>query len=82
MRLNGSTPCMVVDGATDADVFMAYVEHVLVPSLRQGHIVVMDNLTPHKSAAIASAIRAAGAEVWYPPPYSPDLNPIEKSGPR
>lgn len=78
MRLDGSTACMVVDGATDTDVFMAYVQNVLIPSLRQGDIVVMDNLAPHKSPAIFQAIQEAGAQLLYLPPYSPDFNPIEK----
>lgn len=78
MRLDSSTACMVVDGATDTDIFTAYVRNVLVPSLRQGDIVVMDNLAPHKSPAIFQAIQEAGAHLLYLPPYSPDLNPIEK----
>lgn len=78
MRLDGSTACMVVDGATDTDIFTAYVRNVLIPSLRQGDIVVMDNLAPHKSPAIFQAIQAAGAHLLYLPPYSPDFNPIEK----
>lgn len=78
MRLDGSTACMVVDGATDTDIFTAYVRNVLIPSLRQGDIVVMDNLAPHKSPAIFQAIQEVGAHLLYLPPYSPDLNPIEK----
>ncbi len=57
----------------------AYVEQQLVPSLKPGDIVVMDNLGSHKSAAIRQMIRAAGARLWYLPPYSPDLNPIEQT---
>jgi len=78
VRLDGSTACMVVEGATDRDVFQAYVDNVLVPSLRPGDIVVLDNLAPHKSPGIAIAIQAVGADIWFLPPYSPDLNPIEK----
>jgi transposase len=78
LRLDGATAPMVIEGATDTDVFMAYVRHVLVPSLRPGDIVVADNLSPHKAPAAAEAIRAAGAQLWHLPPYSPDLNPIEK----
>lgn len=78
IRLDGSTAAMVVEGPADAAVFRAYVEHVLVPSLRPGDILVMDNLAPHKNPAVAEAIEAAGAEVWLLPPYSPDFNPIEK----
>ena len=78
IRLGGATAAMVIEGPTDAAVFRAYVQHVLVPSLRPGDIVVMDNLAPHKSPAVAEAIEAAAAQVWFLPPYSPDLNPIEK----
>lgn len=78
IRLDGSTAAMVIEGPTDAAVFRAYVEHVLVPSLRPGDIVVMDNLAPHKNRDVTEAIEAAGAEAWLLPPYSPDFNPIEK----
>lgn len=78
VRLNGSTACMVVDGSTTGDVFRAYVENVLVPSLQPGDIVVLDNLASHKDQASLEMIRQAGAEVRFLPPYSPDLNPIEK----
>ena len=69
---------MVIESATDADVFRAYVNHVLVPSLRPGDIVVMDNLASHKVTGVAEAIASVGATAWYLPPYSPDFNPIEK----
>lgn len=78
VRMGGSTAALVIEGSTDAEVFGAYVEQVLVPSLRPGDIVVMDNLAPHKMPAVAQRIRAAGADAWFLPPYSPDLNPIEK----
>ena len=78
IRLDGSTAALVIEGPTDAEVFGAYIEQVLVPSLRAGDIVVMDNLAPHKMPVVAQRIRAAGADVWFLPPYSPDLNPIEK----
>jgi transposase len=78
VRWDGSTAPMVIEGPTDAEVFEAYVEQVLVPSLSPGDIVVMDNLAPHKTSAVVQAIESAGAEVWYLPPYSPDFNPIEK----
>jgi transposase len=69
---------MVLDGAMDGVAFQAYVEHVLVPALpASGAIVVMDNLSAHKSPTIARLIEGAGAQVRYLPPYSPDLNPIE-----
>jgi transposase len=78
LRRDGSTAPMVIEGATDAAVFWAYVKHVLVPVLRKGEIVVLDNLSSHKGAAIRELIEAAGAQLWLLPPYSPDLNPIEK----
>lgn len=74
----GSTALMVLDGATDAAAFRAYVRHVLLPTLRPGEIVVLDNLSSHKSPEVREMIEAAGAELWFLPPYSPDLNPIEK----
>lgn len=67
---------MTIDAPTDKDVFLAYVRKVLVPSLRRGDIVVLDNLRAHKSPEVATAIQSAG--VQFLPPYSPDLNPIEK----
>lgn len=74
----GSTALMVIEGATDAAVFRAYVKHVLLPTLRPGEIVVLDNLSSHKSPEVRELIEAAGAQLWFLPPYSPDLNPIEK----
>jgi transposase len=68
---------MVLDRPIDGLWFLAYVEQVLVPELRPGDIVVMDNLGSHKSPKIDAAIRAAGAHLRFLPPYSPDLNPIE-----
>jgi len=78
LRSDGATAPMVIDGATDAAVFRAYVKHVLVPTLRQGDIVVLDNLSSHKATEVEEMIKAAGAALWFLPPYSPDLNPIEK----
>lgn len=69
---------IVFDGATDALVFQSYVEECLAPALREGDIVVMDNLASHKVAGVEEAIATVGASVWYLPPYSPDMNPIEK----
>lgn len=77
IRLDGSTACMTLEGATDTASFRAYVQAVLVPTLRAGDIVVMDNLSPHKSDPTLALIRQAGAEVRFLPAYSPDLNPIE-----
>jgi transposase len=78
LRLEGAVAPMVIEGATDAAVFRAYVKHVLVPTLREGDIVVLDNLSSHKAAEVEEMIQAVGAELWFLPPYSPDLNPIEK----
>ena len=77
IRWDGTTACMVVDGATDADVFQAYVRNTLVPSLRPGDCVIMDNLGPHKTAAVERLLAEAGATWRWLPPYSPDFNPIE-----
>lgn len=62
-------------------VLIAYIEHVLVPTLASGDIVIMDNLASHKVAGVRQAIEAAGARILYLPPYSPDLNPIEQASP-
>lgn len=78
VRLDGSTACMTIDGATTGEVFREYVRHVLLPTLEPGDIVVMDNLSAHKDTEALDLIRSAGAEVRFLPSYSPDLNPIEK----
>jgi transposase len=70
-------PC-VVDGPINGRIFLAYVEQFLVPTLKPGDIVIMDNLGSHKGLAVRRAIRAAGAKLLFLPPYSPDLNPIEQ----
>ena len=77
IRLDGTTACMALEGTTDTDAFRAYVCDVLVPVLRPGDIVIMDNLSPHKSDQTLSLIAEAGAEVLFLPAYSPDFNPIE-----
>jgi transposase len=69
---------VVFDGSADTVTFLGYVEQMLAPSLRPGDIVVMDNLAAHQVDGVVAAIEAVGATVWYLPPYSPDLNPIEK----
>jgi transposase len=79
LRLSGMTAPMVLDGPMSAGWFLAYVEQILVPTLRPGDIVVLDNLAAHKSAAVRHAIEAAGASICFLPPYSPDLNPIENA---
>jgi transposase len=71
-----AAPC-VIDGPINGRSFLAYVEQFLVPTLKQGDIVVMDNLGSHKGKAVRRAIRKAGAKLFFLPPYSPDLNPIE-----
>ena len=72
-----SAPC-VIDGPINGRSFLAYVEQVLVPTLQSGDIVVLDNLGSHKGTAVRKAIRGAGAKIFFLPPYSPDLNPIEQ----
>jgi len=79
LRLGGLGAPMLLDGAINGDAFLAYVEHVLVPDLQPGDVVIMDNLSVHKGAAIRQAILAAGAELRFLPPYSPDFNPIEQA---
>jgi transposase len=70
---------MVVDGAVNGAVFRAYVEQVLVPELRRGDVVVMDDLGSHTVAGVRRAIESAGCRLLFLPPYSPDLNPIENA---
>jgi transposase len=70
-------PC-VIDGPINGRSFLAYVEQILAPTLSPGDIVVLDNLGSHKGQAVRRAIRAAGAKLFFLPPYSPDLNPIEQ----
>ncbi len=77
LRVGGIAAPMLLDGPMDREAFLAYVEQVLVPDLSPGEIVIMDNLPAHKVAGIRQAIEAAGAELRYLSPYSPDLNPIE-----
>jgi transposase len=78
IRLDGTTACMTIEGATDTEIFQAYVARVLCPTLRPGDLVIMDNLSPHKSEPTLQLIAAAGAEAIFLPAYSPDFNPIEK----
>jgi transposase len=77
LRLDGLTAPGVFDGPIDNPSFLAYVEQILVPTLRPGDIVVLDNLTVHKQPAVRAAIERAGAALQFLPPYSPDFNPIE-----
>lgn len=75
----GLGPCLAVGGATTREVFEAYLERVLAPTLRPGQMVVMDNLSAHKGGRVKEIIEGRGCELAYPPPYSPDLNPIEQA---
>lgn len=77
LRLDGITAPGVIDGPIDHDSFAAYVEQILVPTLRAGDIVILDNLASHRGDDVRGAIEAAGATLRFLPPYSPDFNPIE-----
>ena len=79
MSLRGMIATMTIEAATDAEIFLAYLDHVLCPALRPGDVVVMDNLSSHKVTGVRERIAAAGAELLSLPPYSPDLNPVEKA---
>lgn len=78
LRIDALTQPCVIDGPINGEMFRAYVEQFLVPTLRHGDIVVLDNLGSHKSSAVREAIRDANAHLAFLPPYSPDLNPIEQ----
>ena len=77
LRADGLCCPLVIDGAVNGDLFVAYVEQQLVPSLRPGDVVVMDNLSSHKRVRVRQAIEGAGCRLLFLPPYSPDFNPIE-----
>jgi transposase len=79
MRLSGIAAAMTIEEATDTEIFLVYLEEVLCPALQAGDVVVMDNLSSHKVNGVSELIASRGAEVLYLPPYSPDLNPIEKA---
>ena len=79
LRLDGIAAPMVLDGPINRNAFQAYVDQVLVPELKPGDVVIMDNLSSHKGPAVRRAIEAAGANLLYLPPYSPDFNPIENA---
>lgn len=78
LRCEGLVAPLVVDGPINGQIFRAWVEQMLAPELRPGDLVIMDNLGSHKVAGIHEAIEAAGAQLRYLPPYSPDYNPIEQ----
>ncbi len=77
MTVDGMGPCVAVEGTTTSAVFEAYVEQVLVPTLRPGQVVVLDNLSSHKGVRVRELVEGRGCELLFLPPYSPDLNPIE-----
>ena len=79
LRCDGLTAPCVIDGPINGVIFRAYVDEGLVPTLKPGDLVVMDNLGSHKGQGVRKAIRAAGAKLFFLPPYSPDLNPIEQA---
>ena len=75
----GVGPCLAVEGSTTREVFEAYLEEVLAPTLQPGQVVVMDNLSAHKGGRVREILGGAGCELLYLPPYSPDYNPIEQA---
>jgi transposase len=79
LRTSGIVAPMVLDGPINGDWFEAYVAKVLVPELRPGDVVIMDNLSSHKRASVRDLIEEAGATLRFLPPYSPDFNPIDKA---
>ena len=79
LTLKGFIAPMLLDAPMDGECFLAWVEQMLAPTLRPGHLVIMDNLPAHKVAGVKEAIEARGAELLYLPPYSPDFNPIENA---
>ena len=79
LRSTGLTAPLVIDGAINGELFLAYVQQHLVQTLRDGDLVIMDNLSSHKGVGVQEAIESVGAQVVYLPPYSPDFNPIEQA---
>ena len=79
MTVEGMGPSLAVEGATDREVFEAYVEKILAPSLQAEQVVVMDNLSAHKGERVRELVEGRGAQLLYLPPYSPGLNPIEEA---
>lgn len=78
LALDGTMHALTLPGSVDGEAFALYVERILCPNLEPGDVVVMDNLGSHKSQAVRTAIESRQAELWFLPPYSPDLNPIEQ----
>ncbi len=79
LSLQGLIACMSIEAATDTPVFVAFTREVLVPALRPGQVVILDNLSPHKAGEVRELIEGAGCRLLLLPPYSPDLNPIEQA---
>lgn len=79
LSLQGLIACMSIEAATDTPVFVAFTRPVLVPALRPGQVVILDNLSPHKADEVRALIEAAGCRLLLLPPYSPDLNPVEQA---
>lgn len=79
LRVDRIVAPLVLDGAINGEAFLAYIEQFLAPTLADGDIVIADNLSSHKIAGVREAIEARGASLWFLPPYSPDLNPIEQA---
>ena len=79
LTLGGLAACLAVEGATDAAVMRAFVQHALVPVLKPGQVVVLDNLSAHRDARVRRLIEGAGCTLLFLPPYSPDFNPIEQA---
>jgi transposase len=79
LRYRAIVAPLVIDGAMNAPMFLAYLKQCLVPTLKRGDVVIMDNLPVHKAPGVREMIEAAGATLLYLPPYSPDLNPIEQA---
>lgn len=77
LTTRGLTAVMTIEGGTDAEVFLAYLRDVLLPELNPGDIVLLDNLGAHKDSRARDLVQSVGARLWFTPPYSPDLNPIE-----
>lgn len=79
LSVEGLIACMSIEAATDTQVFLAFVREVLVPALRPGQVVLLDNLSAHKSEAVRALIEGAGCRLRYLPPYSPEMSPIEQT---
>jgi transposase len=79
LSLAGLIACMSVEGATDTDVVLAFTEHVLLPTLTPGQVIILDNLSPHRALQVRALVEAAGCRLLFLPPYSPDFNPIEQA---